>query len=96
MILSVRDKLQQLGLPQERIHVELFSSPEQPQKQHEKWKAEHAQDEGVKSKFLHHASTATVTLDLLLTPIYSGRSLRAAPHLHIRLQGRVCAHAVRS
>lgn len=92
MILSVRDKLQQLGLPQERIHVELFSSPEQPQKQHEKWKAEHAADEGPKSKVFITLDGATFALDLAYNADnILDAALRAGADLPYACKGGVCA-----
>ncbi len=46
MLLSVRKQLSELGLPEEHIHIELFSSPDQPASSHKKWAKEHATDGG--------------------------------------------------
>jgi ring-1,2-phenylacetyl-CoA epoxidase subunit PaaE len=92
MILSVRDKLLALGLPLERVHVELFSSPEQPQKQHEKWKAEHAADEGPKSKVFITLDGATFSLDLAYnSDNILDAALRAGADLPYACKGGVCA-----
>jgi ring-1,2-phenylacetyl-CoA epoxidase subunit PaaE len=56
MILSVREQLIKLGLASEHIHIELFTSPDQPKASHEKWVAEHAKHDGSVSK-------VSVTLD---------------------------------
>jgi ring-1,2-phenylacetyl-CoA epoxidase subunit PaaE len=56
MILSVRQKLIDLGMPSANVHIELFTSPDQPKASHEKWVASHKKDEGPKSK-------VSITLD---------------------------------
>jgi ring-1,2-phenylacetyl-CoA epoxidase subunit PaaE len=56
MILSVRQKLIDLGMPSSRVHIELFSSPDQPKASHQKWVSSHKADEGPKSK-------VSITLD---------------------------------
>lgn len=50
MILSVKDRLVTLGMPSENVHIELFTSPDQPKVKHEKWIKEHSEDDGKKSK----------------------------------------------
>ncbi len=92
MVLSVRDTLHAQGLPPERVHVELFSSPDAPAKQHEKWKAEHAADGGPKSKVFITLDGSTFTLDLA----YSAdnildAALRAGADLPYACKGGVCA-----
>ena len=92
MILSVRDKMLQLGLPQDRVHVELFSSPDQPQRQHEKWKSEHATDEGPKSKVFVTLDGATFSLDLAYnSDNILDAALRAGADLPYACKGGVCA-----
>lgn len=56
MILSVRQELIDLGLPTEKIHIELFTSPDQPKASHEKWVKEHDSSKGPCSK-------VSITLD---------------------------------
>ncbi len=56
MILSVRQKLIDLGMPSGSVHIELFTSPDQPKASHEKWVSGHKEDDGHKSK-------VSITLD---------------------------------
>ena len=56
MILSVRQKLIDLGMPANHVHIELFTSPDQPKAAHEKWAADHKKDSGPSSK-------VSITLD---------------------------------
>lgn len=56
MILSVREKLVELGLSSAHVHIELFTSPDQPKASHEKWVAEHAKDSDA-------MSNVSITLD---------------------------------
>ncbi len=56
MILSVRQQLIDLGMPAGNVHMELFTSPDQPKASHEKWASTHNSDEGPKSK-------VSITLD---------------------------------
>ncbi len=56
MILSVRQKLIDLGMPSGNVHMELFTSPDQPKAAHEKWVSGHKGDSGPKSK-------VSITLD---------------------------------
>jgi ring-1,2-phenylacetyl-CoA epoxidase subunit PaaE len=91
MILSVREQLMALGMPEEKVHVELFTSPDQPKAQHEKWSREHAGDAGPKS-------TVRITLDgntFELQLAYNGDSildaaLKAGADLPYACKGGVC------
>jgi ring-1,2-phenylacetyl-CoA epoxidase subunit PaaE len=56
MILSVRNKLIELGMQSESVHIELFSSPDQPRPAHEQWASNHNADKGPVSK-------VSITLD---------------------------------
>ena len=56
MILSVRQQLTDLGMPSSKIHIELFTSPDQPRESHEKWVASHKEDQ-------EHKSKVSITLD---------------------------------
>ena len=56
MILSVKDQLVSMGMPSADIHIELFTSPDQPKATHEKWVSEHKSDNGPMSK-------VSITLD---------------------------------
>ena len=78
MIISVREKLIELGMPYEAVHLELFSSPDQPKAQHEKWKEEHAVDEGPKSKVSIRLDGVTFDLELA----YGGDNILDAALAH--------------
>ncbi len=56
MILSVRDKLVALGMDASDVHIELFTSPDQPKASHEKWTSTHKNEGGPLCK-------VSVTLD---------------------------------
>ncbi|XZF14046.1 1,2-phenylacetyl-CoA epoxidase subunit PaaE [Chitinophagaceae bacterium MMS25-I14] len=56
MILSVRQQLIDLGIPSAHVHIELFTSPDQPKPKHEEWATEHKKEEGP-------MSTVSITLD---------------------------------
>ncbi len=45
MILTVRQQLIALHVTEEKLHIELFTSPEQPKSTHETWVKEHSNDE---------------------------------------------------
>lgn len=78
MILSVRDKLIELGMAQAVVHLELFSSPDQPKAQHIKWKEEHAEDTGLKSKVSIRLDGVTFDIDLA----YNGDNILDAALAH--------------
>ncbi|MBS1616508.1 MAG: phenylacetate-CoA oxygenase/reductase subunit PaaK [Bacteroidetes bacterium] len=71
MIFSLRETLLELGMPQGSVHMELFSSPDQPKRSHEKWKEEHALQEGPTSKVSIRLDGVTFDLNLA----YSGNSI---------------------
>lgn len=56
MILSVRQQLVDLGMPSDNVHIELFTSPDQPKASHEKWAANHTNESGPMCK-------VSITLD---------------------------------
>ncbi len=60
MILSLKQELADLGMPVDNVHLELFTSPDQPKKSHEKWAGEHKDDKGP-------MSTVSVVLDGMTT-----------------------------
>lgn len=64
MLLSVREQLIKQGMPQEKIHIELFTSPDQPKATHEKWVKEHSKDAGPVSKVSVRLDGATFEMDL--------------------------------
>lgn len=64
MILSVREKLIELGLASAHVHIELFTSPDQPKASHEKWVAEHGTDDDSMSKVSITLDGKTFVMDL--------------------------------
>lgn len=78
MILSVRKKLVELGLPSEHVHIELFTSPDQPKAAHKKWVEEHAADGERMSKVTITLDGATFEMDLA----YGGDSILDAALKH--------------
>ena len=92
MILSVRQKLIDMGMPSAHVHIELFTSPDQPKKSHENWVAAHAKDEGPVSKVSVTLDGATFEMDLA----YNGESildaaLRHGADLPYACKGGVCS-----
>jgi ring-1,2-phenylacetyl-CoA epoxidase subunit PaaE len=91
MILSVKQKLVDLGMPSSHVHIELFSSPEQPKQSHEKWVEEHKEDNGPVSKVSITLDGATFEIDLP----YNGESildaaLKSGADLPYACKGGVC------
>jgi len=78
MILSVREKLISLGMPSGHVHMELFSSPDQPKATHQQWAKEHTEDAGLKSKVTIRLDGTTFELDLA----YNGDSILDAALKH--------------
>ena len=64
MLFSVRQQLLDLGVASEHIHIELFSSPDQPQSKHEKWVKEHGKNAGAMSKVSVKLDGITFDIDL--------------------------------
>lgn len=91
MILSVKEKLTTSGMESDRVHIELFTSPDQPKATHEKWAKEHAQDSGAMSKVSITLDGATFEMDLA----YNGDSildaaLKQGADLPYACKGGVC------
>jgi len=78
MLLSVRKKLQDMGMATEKIHIELFTSPDQPKTSHEKWVREHKADDGKSSKVRVKLDGVTFEMDLP----YNGDSILDAALKH--------------
>ena len=64
MILSAREELVNQGMERKNIHLELFSSPDQPQRKHEQWAAAHQEHDGPVSKVSITLDGTTFTLNL--------------------------------
>lgn len=78
MILSVRQQLVDLGMDSTNIHIELFTSPDQPKETHEKWVAEHNADNSSMSKV--SITLDGITFDMELA--YNGDSILDAALKH--------------
>ena len=91
MLLAVRQQLTDLGMPQHNIHIELFTSPEQPKATHETWVAEHKDDTGPMSKVSITVDGTTFDMEVP----YNGESildaaLRHGADLPFACKGGVC------
>lgn len=91
MILSVRQKLIDMGMPSASVHIELFTSPDQPKAAHEKWATDHRKDEGPMSKVSITLDGTTFDMELA----YNGESildaaLRHGADLPYACKGGVC------
>ncbi len=64
MILSLKSELADMGMPVEKIHLELFTSPDQPKATHEKWAKEHSEDKGPMSKVSITLDGTTTIMDV--------------------------------
>ncbi len=78
MILSVREQLMAQGMPTANIHLELFSSPDQPKKQHKEWQEAHAAATGPVSKVSIRLDGVTFELELA----YNGDNILDAALAH--------------
>jgi ring-1,2-phenylacetyl-CoA epoxidase subunit PaaE len=91
MILSVRQQLTDLGMPSANVHIELFTSPDQPKASHEKWAKTHKNDNGPTSK-------VSITLDGMTFDMevpFNGESildaaLKSGADLPYACKGGVC------
>jgi ring-1,2-phenylacetyl-CoA epoxidase subunit PaaE len=91
MILSVRQQLIDLGMPSGKVHIELFTSPDQPKASHEKWVSAHKTDDGPKSKVSITLDGATFDMEVG----FNGESildaaLKAGADLPYACKGGVC------
>lgn len=92
MILSVREELIKQGMPAANVHIELFTSPDQPKATHQKWVAEHSKHTGLTSKVSIRLDGSTFEIDLP----YNGDSildaaLKNGADLPYACKGGVCA-----
>jgi ring-1,2-phenylacetyl-CoA epoxidase subunit PaaE len=91
MLLSVRQQLTDLGVPFDKIHIELFTSPDQPKATHEKWVKEHGKETGGMSRVSIRLDGTTFEMDLA----YNGDSildaaLKNGADLPYACKGGVC------
>lgn len=92
MLLSIRQQLLDLEIPAEKIHIELFSSPDQPKENHEHWTKAHRQDERSTSKVSVRLDGITFEMELP----YNGDSildaaLKQGADLPYACKGGVCS-----
>lgn len=64
MLLSVRKQLIDIGMPSEKIHIELFTSPDQPKASHEKWTKERGNESEAMSKVSIRLDGVTFEMEL--------------------------------
>jgi ring-1,2-phenylacetyl-CoA epoxidase subunit PaaE len=91
MILSVRQQLIDLGMSSGNVHIELFTSPDQPKATHEKWVSGHKKENGPVSKVSITLDGATFDLELA----FNGDSildaaLKSGADLPYACKGGVC------
>ncbi len=91
MILSVKQELADLGMKDDDIHIELFTSPDQPKATHEKWEKEHSSDSSPKSRVSITLDGTTFDMDVP----FNGESildaaLRNGADLPYACKGGVC------
>lgn len=91
MILSVRQQLVDMGVPSAHVHIELFTSPDQPKPKHDQWAEKHKEEEGPMSKVSVTLDGVTFDLDLS----YNGDSildaaLKSGADLPYACKGGVC------
>lgn len=78
MLLAVRQQLLDLGLTTEQIHIELFSSPDEPKPNHENWVKDHKSINDATSKVSVRLDGATFEMNLS----YHGDSILDAALKH--------------
>ncbi|MBA3828668.1 MAG: phenylacetate-CoA oxygenase/reductase subunit PaaK [Taibaiella sp.] len=92
MTIATKKQLVDLGMTPGHVHIEIFTSPDQPKATHEKWVAEHAADNGPVSKVSVTLDGTTFDMDLA----YNGESildaaLRNGADLPYACKGGVCS-----
>lgn len=91
MILSVRQQLIDMGMPSNKVHIELFTSPDQPKKSHEKWVSAHKGDSGPKSKVSITLDGATFDMEVGFNEeSILDAALKAGADLPYACKGGVC------
>lgn len=91
MILSVRQQLMDLGMPQSNVHIELFTSPDQPKAEHEKWVATHKNQGGPASKVSITLDGTTFEMEVpFVGESILDAALKAGADLPYACKGGVC------
>ncbi|WP_276132748.1 1,2-phenylacetyl-CoA epoxidase subunit PaaE [Polluticoccus soli] len=92
MILSTRERLVNMGMPSANVHIELFTSPDQPKRSHEKWASEHSEDKGPMSKVSIILDGTTFDMDLAYnSDNILDAALKHGADLPYACKGGVCA-----
>jgi len=71
MLLAAKQQLSELGMPSGNIHIELFTSPDQPSAHHETWVATHTADKEQVSKVSITIDGRTMEIEIP----YNGQSI---------------------
>ncbi len=91
MILSVRQQLIEMGMPTAKIHIELFTSPDQPKAAHETWVSAHGEDSGPRSKVSITLDGATFDMEVGFNgETILDAALKAGADLPYACKGGVC------
>ncbi|WP_345082478.1 1,2-phenylacetyl-CoA epoxidase subunit PaaE [Nemorincola caseinilytica] len=91
MILSIRQQLVDMGMPTGKVHIELFTSPDQPKQGHEKWVSTHKGDDGPKSKVSITLDGATFDMEVGFNgETILDAALKAGADLPYACKGGVC------
>jgi ring-1,2-phenylacetyl-CoA epoxidase subunit PaaE len=91
MILSVKQQLMDLAMPAANVHMELFTSPDQPKAANEKWVSANKGDEGPKSKVSITLDGATFDMDVAFNgETILDAALKSGADLPYACKGGVC------
>jgi ring-1,2-phenylacetyl-CoA epoxidase subunit PaaE len=91
MILSVRQQLIDLGMPSGSVHIELFTSPDQPKATHEKWVTSHKNETGPMCKVSVTLDGTTFDMELGFTgESILDAALKCGADLPYACKGGVC------
>lgn len=91
MILSVRQQLLDMGTPSPKIHIELFTSPDQPKAKQEKWVSATGKETGPSSKVSITLDGATFEMNVPFNgETILDAALRAGADLPYACKGGVC------
>jgi ring-1,2-phenylacetyl-CoA epoxidase subunit PaaE len=92
MLLSVRQQLQDLDVPLEKIHIELFTSPDQPKPTHDKWIKEHKSNSEKTSRVSITLDGATFEMELgYSSDSILDAALKSGADLPYACKGGVCS-----
>ena len=87
----IRQQLIDLGMPQNRVHIELFTSPDQPKAGHEKWVATHKNNNGPASKVSITLDGTTFDMEVpFVGESILDAALKAGADLPYACKGGVC------